>query len=1283
MSGSTAGTGASEGRLRPVAEVATRAELGELLTALRRRSAYSLRDLAAAIGSSPSTLSGWCRAENLPFPSQQEVFRDMLRTLGIEDTDPWVEALVRVRDDPGPRASRGTPPYRGLESFGRADADRFFGREALVRQAHERWCSVADDPTRAHLLALVGPSGSGKSSLLHAGLRPRLEDAGARCWTMTPGPAPFSRLGEVLAALPERAAEAGEQLVLVDQFEELFTVCEDAEERERFLGRLEELTAPDAATRVGVVVALRIDFYAELVATGHLVEPLQHAQVLVGPMEREELTSAIVGPAQRAGVTVDEDLVALVLRDFVPSGAIGVHHDAGALPLLSHALLETWQRSRRGRMTVADYHAAGGIDGAIERSAERVYAELSSEQQALVRQLFLRLVHLQGDTLATRRPATYDELDGLSTTGPGAADAARGSSAPLSALLDRFVDARLLTAHRSTVEITHEALLAAWPRLRTWIEEDRDALRLHRRLAEAARAWQDSDRDPSALARGVRLDAMRSWQGGQPPRLALSRLEREFLAASVAQAEAEARAARRRTRRLWALVAVTSVLGLVAATSAVVAVGARSEALTARDEALSRQVALTSARLAEVDPTLAAQLAVVGYGISPTSEARSALLEAAATPRALRDLGGPGSTALAASPDGELVAVSDPVASEVRLLVRADAGLEQAAAIPLTDPEAESFALALAPDGRLLAVGDTAAAITLWDVSDPRVPTPLGEPVRGPEGPVQGLAFHPDGRELAAVGLGDGAFRWDVTDPRAPKPLPLLPSEHVTWSVAYHPDGDLVVVGEDPGSIVLWELAEEPRRAAELGLSDRSVLAVAFAPDGTALAAGSRTGELGAWELRGDEPAPVEVADATFDSWLNTLAFAPDGALLAAGSSDGALRLYATDRWAPVQELPHPAAITTAAFTDGGRSVASVATDGVARVWATDLPATLGGAIWSLGFTADGTQLAAFSSVDTGMWHASDPWRLRPRFDPLPEPGDELAFTGGGALSPDGGLLAHGTRGGEVLLHRVTGSGPGEGIPLGATPGLVEMTAFSADGSLLAAGGGDTDVRVWQLEPDGGATLVAVLDDPSENVLNLAFSPEGRLLAAPSADRHVYLYDLADPADPRLLARLGDLDSEAYAAAFSPDGSVLATAGTDAVVLLWDLADPAAPERLGTPVGGPPGRIFDLAFDAGGSRLAAAVADGSTWVWELTGPGQTDRYAVLGPSPGPVYAVRFAPGGDALVAGGAHGEVHRWPVDATSAIERICGGAGDPLTPTEWEVYVPDRAYDPPCQASR
>ncbi len=1254
----------------------TRAEFGAILTELRHRSGRSLRDLAAAVGSSPSTLSGWCRAENLPFPSQFDTFQAMLRELGVEDVAPWVDVLVELRTGGG-REPEGPPPYLGLEAFGHDDAERYFGRDALRDRAVARLRSMLSEPDRAGLLLLLGASGSGKSSLLRAGIGRSLHEQGHPIATLTPGDRPVERLHAALDTLPQ---DRGRRLpvLLIDQVEELFTAGSDDAEVEGFLTELDRRTEPGVDGGLAAVLALRIDFYAELAASGRLAGKLEDTQLLVGPMTEVELTRAIVEPARRAGVTLEGELVALLLRDFVPTSSMVREHDVGSLPLLSHALLETYRRGNRRRMTVADYEAAGGVRGAVERSAEEVFRACTPTQQALMRQVLVRLVHVENGTLATRRVATYHELQGLL---PGDDDA------DITDLLEPFIGARLLTADATTVEISHEALLAAWPRLQTWIEEGRDAIRLHRRIAESTQLWVAADRDGSALARGALLEAMRSAIDPSESWIQLTADEEAFLTASVAQAEAAAEEARRRTRRLSTLVAVTTAFAVLAAALAVIAADARADALLARDEALSRQLSLTAERLAETDPSLGAELTVAGYAIAPTTEARSSLLDAAVAPRATRFLGGPGSTAMAASPDGALLAVGNSADAEVQLLTRTPGteGYTRTATIVLDDPSLEIYAVAVTSDAEVLAIGDTAAHISLWDVSDPADPTALATELRGPEGPIQGLSFSPARSELAAVGLGDGAFRWDVSDPADPAGLPLLPVDEISWSVAHSPDGRWIAVGDDVGRVVLWDVGDPttPVEVVALSPTDRSILSVGFSPDGQLLAAGSRAGTLHAWQLA--EPAAptvVELPEAAFDSWINALAFAPDGEHLAVGSSDGQLLLWATDGWHLLDSLRHPAALTSVTFTSGPDTLLTAATDGSARLWDLDatVPMSLQGRIWSLAFTADGSRLAAFSGAETGQWDVTDR-HARRLAAPLAEPVDGPAFSGAGAMSPDGSLLAHGSLSGEVLLYDVSDPVAPQLLapPLGGSEALVEAVRFSPDGRTLAAGGVDTAVRVWRLDDPTAPELVAVLDDPTEIVLNLAFDPDGALLAAPSADNHVYLFDLTDAAAPVALGRVGAFSSEAYAAAFSPDGQLLAIAGSDAEVRLFDLTDPADPQPVGEPVQGPSGRIYDLSFDASGTRLAGAVVDGRTWLWDVEVATAPEVLAVLGTGPSPMYAVAFHPDGDRLAASGAAGEVTWWSLDEAGAMEAICRDVGDAITDREWQVHLRDRAYAPPC----
>ena len=1254
--------------------VTTRARFGELLTEVRQRSGRSLRDLAAAVGSSPSTLSGWCRADNLPFPSQFDTFRAMLRELGIDDPEPWVATLVTLRQARPGRATEEVAPYPGLAAFGREDATRFFGREALVARTIERLRTVLSEPGRPRILLLVGASGSGKSSLLHAGLAPALEAAGLATTAITPGSDAVARL-RALDGHPDSAAP----VLLVDQLEEVFTSSEDEATPRRFLQALQELADPARTDGTAVIAAIRIDFYAELAAVADVTTTLEDAQIVVDPLAPQELRRAIVEPARQVGIEVEEDLVSLLLRDFLPSSSVTRVHDAGSLPLLSHALQETYRRAAGGNLTVAAYHAAGGLHGAVERSAEEVYLSYDDRSRELLRQVLLRLVHVENGTLATRRVASYDELEGLLD---------QGAEDGLTELLEPFVQARLLTTQATTVEISHEALLAAWPRLQDWIERDRDAIRLHRRIAEATQLWLDSREDESALARGVLLQAMRDATQPGAGSLQLTSTEERFLAASVDRTHAEERTARQRTRRLAVLATVTSLLAVLAATLTVVAGNARAEALLARDEALSRQLALVAERLAETDPSLGAELAVAGYDIAGTTEARSALLDAAAAPRATRMLGGPGTTVLAASRDGAVVAVGDSAAGAVQLIVSGEPGAapQRAGTIPLDDPDLEIYALALAPDARVLAVGDTAARVALWDVSDPTAPTLLAEELRGPEGPIQHLDFSPDGTEVVAVGLGDGAFRWDVTDPASPVDTALLPTDDITWSAAYHPAGNYLAVGDERGRITLWDLDDPaaPVAVSVVQPTDRSVLSLAFSPDGELLVAGSRGSGVYAFEITAvADPSPVTIPEAEFDSWINTVAFTADGNHLAVGSSDGQLRLWERDGWRLLGALRHPAALTSVGFTSSPERLLTGAADGTLRRWELDevIPTTLEGRVWGLGVTDDGTRLAAFSGQETGLFDVSRA-RTAPRLaPPVPAPTDGPTFSGGGALSPDGGLLAHGTLTGEVLLYDV--SDPLEPIPVGAPLGgsdqLVETVAFSPDGSLLAAGGVDTDVRLWSVDDPTAPRELAVLAAPGEIVLNLAFDPQGRLLAAPSADNHTYLFDLADPAAPVALPRLDGFDSEAYAAAFSPDGRVLATAGSDAEVVLWDVTDPRAPEQVGAPIAGPTGRIYDLAFDRDGHRLAGAVVDGRTWVWDVTEPTEVRRQAVLGTGSSPMYTVAFHPERDLLVASGADGLLRRWELDTDLAAAAICAGVGDVMTEEEWSLHLPERAYDPPC----
>ena len=1282
-----------------VDEVRTRSELGALLSEQRRRSGYSLRQLAAEVGSSASTISGWCRAENLPFPSQYDVFAAMLERLGVQDTDPWLELVDDLRTA-GATNGGDQPPYRGLEPFRTQDAELFFGRARLVEEIHARIDRIAANHPDPSMLLLVGPSGSGKSSLLHAGVRPRLRAAGVPCRTLTPGAEPLARLqGATPDApdAPDATAPPIAQAVLVDQFEEVFTACDDLDQREGFLAELERIATGEPGDTGMVVASLRVDFYQHLVASGYLEAALEHAQVIVGGLARDQLHEVIVEPARRAGVSVDADLVESLIRDFLPAGM--VRSSPAALPLLSHALLETWRRSRRARMTLEDYRQAGGLRHAVERSAEEAFGGLQDDERPLARQMLVRMVNLEPDAPLSRRPLTYDKLLDLDQADvqsrvdvqdevSDGQDPTQAMSTRAQRVLDRFVAARLVTVYERTIEISHEVLLTSWPRLRDWIEQSEDMLRVQRRVAEAARMWQEHDREHSGLLRGKQLAAARAIWDDENPTVVLAATEREFLAASIEQDEQDVIRERQVRRRLRMLVAAVSTLALLAGMSAVVAVDARSNALAVRDEALSREIAVTASRVAETDPSLAAQLAVAGYAVSPTRQARSALLDASASMQVARYLGGPGSIAMALSDDGTAMAVSDATAGHVQLFRAAGSAWERTATMPLADPEAESFALEFNRAGDTLFVGDTTAAIGVWDVGELDAPQSIGTSLQGPDGPIQGLAVSPDGGELSAVGLGDGVFRWDISDPQQPAALPLLPSDEITWSVAYDLTGERLAVGDDVGAVQVWELGQgsgsEPELVASLDAGDRSVLSVAFGADDGLLVAGSRSGDIHVWDLDGaTDPQPVEVPEDGFDSWVNSVRFSGDGQQLAAASSDGDLRVWSTDTWGVTATLPHPAAVTGVRFSPGDASLLSVATDGTARDWdLASAPTSVAGRVWSLAFTDEGDELAAFSSPQTAVWDLADDLRNGPLTASVAPPDDGPVFSGAGAMSADGALLAHGTFSGEVVLYDRS-QDPGSPEPFGpylaGSDQLVEAVEFSPDGRWVAAGGVDTDIRLWRVDGAGDGMPTVVLDDPGEIVLNLAWSDDGDLLAASSADNHVYLYDVSDPTSPHLASRLGGFDSEAYGAAFDPAGTRLAAAGSDGIVLLWDLSDVDDPRLLASILEGPAGRIFDLAIHPGGDLLAAAVTDGSVWVWDVSDVDAIVPLAALRATGSPIYAVAFDPTSEQLVASGADQAIYRWHLDDEAAVNHVCANVGDAISPEEWRTFLADHPYLHPC----
>jgi WD40 repeat protein/DNA-binding SARP family transcriptional activator len=1087
-----------------------------------------------------------------------------------------VEELQTARAGPARVVSC---PFKGLASFDVEDAGVFFGRERLVAEMVARLAG-------APLMAVVGPSGSGKSSALRAGLLAAIGAGvlpGSERWAIAllrPGARPLRELERATAGLE------GRSVLAIDQFEELFTACRDESERAAFAGAL-ATAAGGPRRQTLVLMAVRADFYGRCAAYPELARLMGANHVLVGPMRRDELRRAIELPAERAGLVVEPDLTDALVADVIG--------EPGALPLLSSSLLELWQRRDGHRLRMSAYDQAGGVRGAVARLAERAYERLDPERRDVARRILLRLAgEGEGDAVVRRRVALA-ELEG------------EGVPETLAVLADQ----RLVTIGDGEVEVAHEALLREWPRLRGWLEEDADGRRLHAHLIGAARDWQAAARDPGELYRGARLAATLDWAAAHDGDL--NQTEREFLDASRSRAERDADRQRLANRRLRALLASAAVLLAAAVVGGVAAISQRGEA---RDAALAADAQRLGAQaLIEDRIDHALLLARAGVALHESPATLGSLLSVLQrNPMALAEFRGDGwpLNAVSASPDGRLVALGDehgtvaiydaPSRRRLGGYQLRNGGLVQQVSF---SPDGSTLAVAGFEGGNedrpVLDLIDPATGRRRVRIAPPRLPEPAAYVVLN-------AVFVRDGQDVLVIQMHEGfnpdgpasvVQRFDGETGRAQRP-PLRLGTHSAMGLSASADGRWVFTTSLRDRVTYKVDAERLRVADRWPVAGYSGT---VSPDGRTFALGSEDGHV---SLLGVRSGAVRTMQDSHRATVLRLAFAPDGRTLATADADGTIAVWDVGTGALRERL-------------GGH----------------------GGDVWGLEVSADGRTLySAGTDARALAWDLAGDRRLDRWFRPGP------AFTTAGgdrsprgfAISPDGSRLAATQSDGTVdLLDTRTLAPRGRFRGL---DGYAAAVAFSPDGRLLAVTGKEGRVTLWDartLRPAG-----ELLGLPARHAQTLAFSPDGRLLASAwigdvqSEGGEALVWDVRRREPTRVRFPIATAS-----VAFSPDGRLLAAAGAGpgAPSEIRDARTGALVKRLRTPDFG-----RSIAFSRDGALLAIGLYDGSiqlrsTKDWAPVGP-------LLEGHGGRVTALEFAPDSRTLLSGGGDGTVVLWDVAA-------------------------------------
>jgi len=1154
--------------------------------------------------------------------------RELARELGVEPSvetrqlyeqilrGEWpqvapVEAQLLTRQ---PR-SIGACPYRGLATFREEDSRFFFGRERFTQQLLDALHA------RQIIAVIIGSSGSGKSSVVSAGVIPRLRAEGG--WlvvNMRPGVSPFQSLSMALLplfqaglseidrliesqklskALAEREItlavvldhtlelnpESRNLLLFIDQFEELFTLCPDAEVRQRFIDQLlgTENTGKISRTPYAILLTMRADFVGQALSFRPFADMLQTSSLMLGPMSREELRAAIEKPAEVRGAAFESGLVERILED--------VSSEPGNLPLLEFALTQLWEKAQAGWLTHEAYESIGGVEGALARYAEQVYNRLDEAEREKARRILLQLVRPGEGTEDTRRVATRAEVGETNWS-----------------LVQYLADKRLVVTARSasgeeTAEVVHEALIVNWERLREWIEADRAFRIWQERLRSTIRQWEATGEDEGALLRGAPLAEAETWVGTHNDKL--SGKEVGFIKASVALCEQNA---------------------------------AEQESLRQRELDTAQQLASSERKRRRVALALAGVLSfamlvaliLTAYSLSQRNaavQAYSASLAANAQ-QALED----GDTATALALAQAATAVDQPSLQAHRVLLDAaySPGARQRFEISQLFPEevGPASAIATGTDGKTAVVGLEDGTIILWDVE-------RGEEInhfQGHSAKINDIEIAPDGRTAVSVGDDAQAIVWDIFAGRELQRFE--GNSGLIRAVDVSLDGRLVVTGgyselgwEQPGELILWELAtgKEIRRftghiagvvAAEFCLDDQAVLAGSGDME-LLTSLGTESPQVGAarrdmllWNVENEE-ITHNFEGMEHDAFA--ISVSPDGNQALVGSYyEGLISVYDLMTYENLATLEgHQDSVQTLTYGMDGRTAVSGAEDGNLILW--DLLsyqpiawlAVHTGEVLDIALSSDGRN--ALSSGRDGaliLWDLKDAAEIR-------------RFYGHGDMVYDVALL-------PMANQLLSGSGSGS----------------------VNRGSWDTSLRLWDTEAEHQLITTSI---SSPVIFQVAVSPDEQTALFVGVDPFIRVLDL------KTLEEVASLQGHQLSVPcieFLPDGNRALSCSGDNTLILWDLQSGQPIYRL-EGRGGEQG-LWAVTISPDGSTALSDTADGTMILWDLQRGVELRTFRTSDPSGWTgASGIAYLPGGKTAISVGGDGKIIQWDLESGEEIRRI------------------------------